>query len=94
MILEYSVYDMTLQAGYPTPMSTSEEMYWAKWIAGVYWHQVCSYGQPVGSKELLEANGASDILLSNELFLRSAVKNEKSLNSLPDSSINNQCDLK
>lgn len=29
-ILEYSVYDMTLQAGYPTPIRTSEVMYWAR----------------------------------------------------------------
>lgn len=40
-------------------------------MAGVYWHQVCSYGQPVGSKELLEAAVASDIRLTAVLFFRS-----------------------
>lgn len=44
-------------------------------MVGVYWHQVCSYGQPVGSKELLEtAAVASDTRLKNVLFLRSVVR--------------------
>lgn len=42
-------------------------------MVGIYWHQVCSYGQPVGSKELLETTEASDIRLNNVLFLRSVV---------------------
>lgn len=65
---------MTLHAGYPTPIRMSDDRYWARWMEGVYWHQVCSYGQPVGSKELLETTGASDIRLNNELFLRSVVR--------------------
>lgn len=40
-------------------------------MVGVYWHQVCSYGQPVGSKELLETAVASDSRLTNVLFFRS-----------------------
>lgn len=68
---------MTLQAGYPTPMRMSAERYWARWMAGVYWHQVCSYGQPVGSKELLEATANSDTLLNKELFFRSVFWREK-----------------
>lgn len=67
-ILEYSVYDITLQAGYPTPMRMLEEMNCARWMEGVYWHQVCSYGQPVGSAEWFEALFISP---TNEPFFRS-----------------------
>lgn len=81
-ILEYRVYDMTLQAGYPTPIRMSDVMYWARWIAGVYWHHVCPYGQPVGSNELLEATVTSDILLRKVLFLRSVMIKQYSKYSL------------
>lgn len=65
---------MTLHAGYPTPIRMSADRYWARWMVGVYWHQVCSYGQPVGSKELFDTTVASDVRLSNVLFFRSVVR--------------------
>lgn len=58
-------------------MRKSDEMYCARWMAGVYWHHVWSYGQPVGSKELLEAIVASEMRLTKELFLRSVFLKEK-----------------
>lgn len=40
-------------------------------MVGVYWHQIWSYGQPVGSKELFETAAPSDIRLNKVVFLRS-----------------------
>lgn len=85
---------MTLQAGYPTPIKMSDVMYWARWMAGVYWHHVCWYGQPVGSNELLEATVTSDILLRKELFLRSVmIKQLIVLDRLPKVNIQGLCSL-